>query len=246
MLRFQCLLMALTLILTMHAHAGNGVLKYDEMNRFLDTLRASQALPARQLKIPAVPSNHEQVPAVAQQIFDHLQQIAFGKTNVVHLATCTDCAFQTEYAVLTVFIQPNEVAKIYQMYAAADAVSVLTATLAHELSHIIQEASIGIRGEPSKSLNGFKSLYVDDPAGYQQDPKAMVDAAIHAHAEVDAYAFLIMARGGMQKPKAMLSYLQSLIPKLSDDKYGDAWVVTADLKLRVEQDQVVMNQIWEN
>jgi hypothetical protein len=226
------------------AQASDFKLKYQEMGHLLDSIQNSAQLPERALEPDRYPHTQEEIPAVAILIFRQLEKVVFGRQGVIELKACKDCAFMAKYASKAVFVQPSEVKKIFNEFPASDAKIVLAGILAHELSHFVQEASIGMGAFPGLSINGFKSLYMGSVTEPNTDIKEIVQQGVRAHAEVDAYGFLILRRAGFAKPTPMLEFLELTLLEQEKLSTSDNWVGLTDLKFRIAQDKIVLDQLY--
>lgn len=224
-------------------------LDFPAMQSFLQELKSTHKLPSRFVEPLAFESSDEQLSEQFVADVGDIEQRVFGKRDLIALKTCADCSLLSDYVGQTIYVQPSFIADLLKNYGVDEGRVVSQFMVAHEISHFVQEASIG-HVQAGKSINGFVSLY--DQVDLLATGISIADllaADRLSHAEVDAYGLLILRDFMSSAPLTSLKFLQNQLEndrlefqKTKSESYGYS---VDDLKFRLERLKEVISQLWK-
>ncbi len=216
---------------------------YNAMAAFLKTIKEQNNLPERPVENFQMTVSPKPLPQDVKDIFMNLELQIFGTQNLVRLQSCSDCEFITDYATKTVFARYEAIAQIKNSYSPAAASLILKFVFAHELSHLVHEASIG-KDRFNLTLNGNISLYGSFIFNNNEEAQAALQLIKKSHSEVDAYALVVLRQSLDVIPSALITYSEDAI---RDEKLkGDAQdkVRVTDMQYRLDQMKAIITELW--
>lgn len=219
--------------------AGSADYDFPRMREFMLELKATHALPTRDFEPSSVEPAAERLDPRTQALFEDMETQIFGRVDLIRLESCKDCEAFSDYARHTIFIQPSTINEIRTSYGPSEALIVIQFILAHEFGHFIQEASIGQGRSPILSLNNKVSLF----NFFVGAPDDEISGRM-AHAEVDAYAFLILKARLSHAPTELLTYYTHEIELTQASPDQDAPLVIGDLDFRLQQTRRLLKELW--
>lgn len=219
--------------------AGAQEFKVSEMEKFLSSLKGSKEIPV-QRQIPQDPAKtlKKKVPAWIRDASEEVQNFIFGAV-LIDLKYCSDKAdaFRSHYSAKLICLHEEELDEFEESMDFGDEYqTVVKFLLTRELGRVIQEMSIQLDPK-DRSLNGNFSTFRYGVMDYSQeklgfslrDYAALTPAQFEqlssvnneyfrqfyrSHAEIDAYAYIILKRMGKEIPF-------SAIKKIIDHHFED-------------------------
>lgn len=163
----------------------------------------------------------------ALALFKKVQKNIIGRDDLIQLKLCESCGFVADYFSKTVFITPGEVDIVLHNKSLKEPQQVLIYIFTHEISHFIHEISAHPphSEEHFKTINSLTSAYISD-ASIQK--KLKIEDVLKTHAEVDAFASLVLKGNGFSAWDDVFTFLEDEIvrqEKSQDDPYTTQWVV---------------------
>jgi|GEM_PF-4058980 len=222
-------------------------LNLSAMESFLSELKNKPLLPERSIEASPVESTDEPVDAKYADVFNDLQRRVFGSA-LITLRTCVDCTAWSDYVSKTIYLRATYWTTALSKYDSADAQIIFAFIAAHEISHFVHEASIGHGSVADKSINGFVSLYNQDDFVTKMSISDILEADRLSHAEVDAYALLILHQYLKNPPTVAFEFLKTLEDEdreLSQSSSNESYKYSvADLESRIQRAKILMNKLW--
>lgn len=220
---------------------NSSLYKYSAMDIFLKSLKNLEALPSRDTEASHIEAGSEFLPPETLNVFHRIQNSVFKK-SLIDLKQCADCFALADYAAKSVYVQPSYVNSLILSYGKSEAQLLVEFMVAHELSHFVHELSIGQGSEPNLSINGNKSLFVHD------NENNSADAGRKSHAEIDAYAFMIMRNLNTSSPLKVVRrwFLDTVEEVKKTGNPEDIEVVLKDFENRSKSAELVIKKLWPN
>lgn len=219
--------------------AGSTNYDFPRMRQFLLELKATHVLPIRHFEPSSIALGAEPLDQTTQALFAEMETQIFGSPDLIQLKSCSDCEVFSDYATHTIFVDPSMVAEVKATYDQIQSPIVIQFILAHEFGHFVQEASIGRGASPVLSLNGRVSLMSLKVAGPDDEMSGRL-----AHAEVDAYAFLILKTRLRVPPTVVLAYYENEIGLTQAFPDQNAQLMIGDLESRLQQARELLKKLW--
>lgn len=219
-------------------YADNLNFDYQPMRTFLEDLRHKGQLPDRNTGMSLITQDDESNSLETQELFATLQKSIFGSSDLIKLKSCKTCEALADYDSRIVYVQPSFIQKLQKEYGSS-AIILNKFILSHELSHFVQEASIGHGKDANASLNGLPSLFQGEIALESENLPSHL-----AHAEVDIYALLILRNFENLRPLVILDLFDKFIQEAKDENNPESTAALNDFKVRKAKIRQALNELW--
>lgn len=228
-MRFVLGLLIIAVSFTTHASAS----ELRAMQTYLNETDFVKQIPARFPKGEAKEATQVEIPAAYQEIFDKVQEAAFGSKKLIQLRARADGNASADLESRSVLINVpfmNHFLYNSNLWEPRTGVAFI---LAHELSHFIQELSVSEKtGKDVVGLPSLMKLNLDRPGVVLQD----FAPYFSIHAEVDIYALMILRKAGYRKPVEAIQSLHMLRSR--------HMVSGTDINNRIRLGQPVADFLW--
>lgn len=212
---------------------------YSAMVSFMSSLRGLKSLPAREADSSLIEAGTDAISKETSEVFESVQSTVFLKP-LIQLKPCFDCWALADYASKTIYVQPSFVQSLLNHYGEKDGLWLIEFIFAHEISHFIHELSIGRGSKTTLSIHGNQSLFVRDST-YEDS----AEAGRRSHAEVDAYAFIIMKKLNKVSPRLLIPrWFEDTVEEIKTFGNPDLQVVLDDFANRSKSADLVIKDLW--
>jgi hypothetical protein len=219
---------------------SSSLYKYSEMDLFIKSLWNLEELPNQDTQASQIEAGSESLAQETIDIFRRIQSSLF-KRSLIDLKPCSDCFALADHAAKTIYVQPSYANSLIGRYGGYEGQRLIEFMIAHELSHFVHEISIGPGSEPHRSINGNSFLHNVHRNNSEEGGRK-------SHAEVDAYAFMLMKNSNKSSPLMIIQrwFVDTAEEVKKSGNPDDIDVVVKDLENRSRNAELVIEKLWPN
>ncbi len=205
----------------------------DAMEEILLRVRGISQIPSfPNVSSEEVVESQENIPQDIHDMFNEIQTLIFGSSDLIELKAYTDTNFFADFKNKTIYISLRDIQKIRNNKTISNPNKVIRYILTHELSHFVHEmtAHPPYSTQDFLTINGLVSPYAPE----EQLMLLAPEESFKSHAEVDIYAALVLKNANFKDWNSVIEFIDSQIQdELANSEDKDlSNMVIADFKNR--------------